>query len=266
MKLKISHRTVYRYEGQVPYALQQVRLEPQSCNGQTVISWKVITENATQEVNFIDQYGNRVILVSFDSSDQKVSVLCEGEVETTDIAGIIGPHSGMTPLWYFLRSTKMTESGSAVRKLIEGMRDAFPNDVDLLHALSERIVETVAYETGHTVSDTTAEGALALGKGVCQDHAHIFISAARLLGFPARYVSGYLMMESVESQEASHAWAEAHVPELGWVGIDVSNRISPDEKYVRIATGLDYTEAAPISGITFGDHSETMSVKLQVQQ
>ena len=104
------------------------------------------------------------------------------------------------------------------------------------------------------------------GSGVCQDHTHVFITIARLFGYPARYVSGYLMLENSIEQNASHAWAEVHLEGLGWVGFDVSNGISPDDRYVRIATGLDYREAAPVSGIWFGGGKESMTVKLQVQQ
>jgi transglutaminase-like putative cysteine protease len=101
---------------------------------------------------------------------------------------------------------------------------------------------------------------------VCQDHAHIFIAAARSMGYPARYVSGYLMMEDRVHQDASHAWAEVHVDPLGWVGFDVSNGISPDTRYVRVATGLDYAEAAPVSGLRFGNGGEAMSIDIQVAQ
>ena len=86
------------------------------------------------------------------------------------------------------------------------------------------------------------------------------------MGFPARYVSGYLMMDDRVDQDASHAWAEVHVDGIGWVGFDVANSISPDERYVRVATGLDYVEAAPISGMRHGDGDERMVVTLQVQQ
>ncbi|MEM7291095.1 MAG: transglutaminase family protein, partial [Pseudomonadota bacterium] len=98
------------------------------------------------------------------------------------------------------------------------------------------------------------------------DHAHIFLGAARMLGFPARYVSGYLMLNDRVDQDASHAWTEVHVDGLGWVGFDISNRISPDERYIPVATGLDYLETAPISGMRFGASSESMVVNLQVQQ
>jgi transglutaminase-like putative cysteine protease len=101
---------------------------------------------------------------------------------------------------------------------------------------------------------------------VCQDHAHVFIGAARSVGVPARYVSGYLMMNDRIDQEATHAWAEAHVDGLGWVGFDVSNWISPDPRYVRVATGRDYRDAAPITGVVFGTSTEDLHVDVAVEQ
>ena len=124
----------------------------------------------------------------------------------------------------------------------------------------------MAYEVGTSQSETRAEDAIAEGKGVCQDHAHIFIAAAREMGFPARYVSGYLMMDDRIEQDATHAWAEAHVDGLGWVGFDVSNQICPDTRYVRVATGLDYQGAAPVTGTRYGGAGETLSVAIEVAQ
>ena len=153
-----------------------------------------------------------------------------------------------------------------MRGLAKGLKDEFDNELERLHALSARILQDVKYEIGTTHATTTAEEAVEQGAGVCQDHAHIFVAAARALGTPARYVSGYLMMEDRVHQDASHAWAEAHIEGIGWVGFDVSNGISPDERYVRVATGLDYTEAAPVSGVRYGSGTESMSVDIQVQQ
>ena len=135
-----------------------------------------------------------------------------------------------------------------------------------LHALSRAVLGAVAYEIGHTDADTPAEEAVAAGRGVCQDHAHVFIGCARALGIPARYVSGYLMMNDRIDQEAGHGWAEAHVANLGWVGFDVSNGISPDARYVRVATGCDYREAAPVTGISYGAGDSALRVRLEVEQ
>jgi transglutaminase-like putative cysteine protease len=136
----------------------------------------------------------------------------------------------------------------------------------MLHNLSAAIRERVAYDTGHTQVDTTAEEAVVACHGVCQDHAQIFIAGARALEVPARYVSGYLMMDDRIEQEATHAWAEAWVQGLGWVGFDVSNGISPDPRYVRVATGRDYRDAAPVTGISFGALAQELSVELAVEQ
>ena len=124
----------------------------------------------------------------------------------------------------------------------------------------------MVYATGTTGVRTTAEQALEAATGVCQDHSHIFIAAARMTGIPARYVSGYLMMNDRIDQEATHAWAEAHVDGLGWVGFDVSNGISPDTRYVRVATGRDYRDAAPITGISYGAATEDLNVVVAVEQ
>jgi transglutaminase-like putative cysteine protease len=122
----------------------------------------------------------------------------------------------------------------------------------------------VDYRPGTSDTETTAEQALEKKSGVCQDHAHIFIAAARALNIPARYVSGYLMMEGKNEQAATHAWAEAHVPSLGWVGFDPANDVCPDERYVRIATGLCYRDAAPVSGMRVGGPGESLTVKVTV--
>jgi len=156
-----------------------------------------------------------------------------------------------------------------VRKLVAGLGDCDIAQVSTGHALSAAILDTVGYEGGNTHSGTTAEEAITGGTGVCQDHAHIFISAARMMGFPARYVSGYLKLDAdlETSQDAAHGWAEAHIDGIGWIGFDVSNQISPDERYVRVATGLDYTEAAPIHGMRYGDTAgESLSVDIEVHQ
>jgi transglutaminase-like putative cysteine protease len=124
----------------------------------------------------------------------------------------------------------------------------------------------VAYTIGATDSTTVAEDALLQGSGVCQDHSHIFIAVSRLLGFPARYVSGYLMMNDRLDQVATHAWAEAHVDNLGWVAFDVANGISADERYVRVATGRDYRDAMPVAGIRLGKAQEQLAVHITVEQ
>lgn len=265
MRLAIRHQTRYEFARPIAHGLQRLRLKPKSTHGQSVVDWDMALEGAKLEAEYDDHHGNRVTLVSVEPNVTAVTVSCSGVVVTADNAGVTGPHSGHMPLWCFLRATALTRPGARVRALIAGL-DTGTANLETLHTLSQRVIETVSYEIGSTDSETTAEGALAAAKGVCQDHAHIFIAAARLLGFPARYVSGYLMMRDRIEQDAGHAWAEAHIDGLGWVGFDVSNGISPDASYVRVATGSDYREAAPVTGISVGAGETALEVRLAVEQ
>jgi transglutaminase-like putative cysteine protease len=267
MRLKVLHRTSYRFEHPPLYGLQELRVVPKTRPGQSVVSWETRLEGGRCEAEFDDHHMNHVMLMSFAGGGHEVVVTSEGEVETDDTAGVIGRHLGFAPLWLYERPTDLTRPGPLVRRLIRGLASDVPDTLARLHALSERVREAIDYRLGTTDADTTAELALDHGRGVCQDHAHVFCAAARLLGSPARYVSGYLMMDDRVHQDATHAWAEAHVEGLGWVGFDISNGIAPDTRYVRVATGLDYREAAPISGLRFGRMGdETLAVDIQVQQ
>ena len=265
MRLHVSHLTKYEYDKPVHYALQQVRLTPKSQASQTVITWDMTVEGGRKQLEFTDQHNNLVTLISLDEEQSKISIHCKGEVETIEQNGIAGHRLGYTPLWYFKRSTALTRPWEHVRKLVESLAGDARDDVTRLHELSGLVAKAVSYKKGTTTPQTTAEDALQTGQGVCQDHAHVFISAARLIGFPARYVSGYLLMNNHVEQDASHSWAEAWIKNLGWTGFDVSNGISPDERYVCVATGLDYRDAAPIYGIRTGDAEESMTVTVHVK-
>lgn len=266
MELTVHHNTQYRFAEPVAYGLQQLRLTPKSRDGQEVLDWQVRVAGGRVEAEFTDAHANLVTLIAFDSAVRDIAVSCSGRVLTSDTSGVVGQQKGYVPLWLFRRSTALTRASGNVRRLAKGLRDDGGSDLDLLHALSARILENVPYAIGVTDAVTSADAAIEAGRGVCQDHAHIFIAAARALDYPARYVSGYLLMDDRTSQDASHAWAEAHVDGLGWVGFDVSNGISPDARYVRVATGLDYSDAAPVSGLRFGAGAEDMAVSIEVQQ
>lgn len=265
MRLTICHRTRYAWDDPVAGGLQELRLTPKSGHGQQVHDWQVTVAGGRHELDFEDQHHNRVTLIGFDPPGHEIAVTCRGTVATEDRAGVIGRHGGFAPLWYFARETPLTRAGPGLRKLARGIAAGEP--IPRLHALSAAVLAAIVYETGVTGATTTAEEALARGAGVCQDHAHAFAACARLMGFPARYVSGYLFTEGQTRHAASHGWAEAWVPDIGWVGFDISNGISPDDRYVRVATGLDYAEAAPIRGIRFGGGgSETLAVDIEIAQ
>lgn len=264
MRLTIRHETRYTFEMPVKQGLQQLRKTPKSAHHQSVLSWSTQATGGQRTLSYEDQHNNTVELIVFERDAQELVLVSEGEVELTDNQGILGRHRSVAPLWLFQRSTARTKAGEGVRAILRETPDLEP--LDQLHALSGTIRDRIMFEVGASQADWAAEDAIAAGKGVCQDHTHIFLSCARALGYPARYVSGYLMLNDRTAQDAMHAWAEAHVEGLGWVGFDVSNGISPDTRYVRVATGLDYLEAAPVSGMRIGGAGESLSVQIDVAQ
>lgn len=266
MRLSINHTTSYKYDVAPSYGLLQVRMVPQSSVAQRIIQWDLDLNGAEQQTIFIDQHGNRVDLIEVLPDAEQLELHVRGEVETLSDDGVLGRHFQPMPLWFYQRQTGLTECDEAIRALVADVPAGESQQIERFHRLSEKIRASVAYTPGATQVTTTAAEALALGKGVCQDHTHIFVSAARALNYPARYVGGYLMMVDRTDQDASHAWAEVHMDGLGWVGFDVSNGISPDQKYVRVAQGLDYSDVAPTKGLLRGGQRENLFVSIQVQQ
>lgn len=264
MRLKICHTTRYRFDEPVRYGLQQLRKTPKTSHQQEVLHWETEISGGRKELAFEDQHNNTVELLSFDKDTREMTITSRGEVEIGESHGIVGRHLGPAPLWLYLRSTALTGQGPGTRALVRAAEG--DTDLERLHGLSHAIGAAITYEIGASHPGWTAEDAIAAGRGVCQDHAHVFVACAREMGFPARYVSGYLMLDDRAGQDAMHAWAEAHVTGLGWVGFDVSNGISPDQRYVRVATGRDYAQAAPVNGRRIGGAGEALSVDIEVAQ
>ena len=262
MRLTVTHTTRYRYDEPVSYGLHELRLIPRSGATQTIEWWDTRIEGGSRQVRFTDHHRNIVELVRVDPGAEETVIVVAGGIDTIDTAGVVGPDQGHTPRWLYLRPTALTAPGPGTRRLARGVeRDG--DDLGALHRLSAVVRDVIDYLPGTTEVDTPAEGVVEAGSGVCQDHTHVFVTAARLLGFPARYVSGYLFVTDGQ-EDAGHAWAEVSVDGLGWVGFDVANQISPDERYVRVAVGRDYGEAAPISGVRRGPGGETLEVDVSV--
>lgn len=265
MRLTVRHKTHYRYDTPLANAMQQIRLTPKTGPGQTVVDWKIEAPGIGRATSYEDAFGNLVHMVSADGMSEEVEITASGTVDTFDINGVIGLENGTSaPARIFTRFTPQTKANQAIRRLA-----ATAEKDDLiagLHELMHAIRDKVDYKVGVTETHATAVSALANGVGVCQDHAHIFIAACRSIEVPARYVSGYLLLEDEQSSEAHHAWAETFVPDLGWIGFDISNGICPTDRYIRLTVGLDSRSAAPIRGIRFGGQQENMNVEVDVEQ
>ncbi len=265
MQLAVRHTTRYRYDTPLANAMQQLRLTPEDGPAQKVLDWQIDAPGIERATTYKDAFGNQVHMVSRSEPVEDVEITAFGLVETTDTHGVIGPEpEALAPARIYSRVTSLTSANQAIRKLA-ALADA-DDKIAGFHALMHAIREKVDYKVGVTETHTSATAALAAGEGVCQDHAHIFIAAARSIGIPARYVSGYLLLEDEQESEAHHAWAEVHIKGLGWVGFDISNAICPTDRYIRLTTGLDSRSAAPIRGIRFGGLEENLQVEVDVVQ
>jgi transglutaminase-like putative cysteine protease len=263
MNITIDHETVYRYEEPVGYSIQSLRLTPQPCDCQNLRHWSVEAPGAGVLHAFSDSFGNLTHTLVIDQPHDEIRIRVKGNVVTSVLNGTLEPF----PVNLYLRETALTHPDGSIRALTRSVRGDNTDTLEVLHRLMRAIRDAIDYKTGESHVQTTAAEALANGFGVCQDHAHVFIACARTLEIPARYVSGYLLhTDTGEESEASHAWAEAWVSDLGWVGFDVANGTCPTDHYVRIGVGLDYREAAPIRGVRRGGGEERMTVRVRVSQ
>ena len=265
MRICISHKTRYRYERPVKALTQILRLTPRGHDGQHVRKWHVEPSVDGRLRPREDTFGNIVHVFSADGPVEDMAICVTGEVETHDTAGLIRGAVERLPDPFYLRDTDLTAADDHIRDFARSIGDGSAERLDILHLLLEALHRQVVFDTEPTHVATTASEAFSLGRGVCQDLTHVFIAAARSLGIPARYVSGYLYrVDGVVDQEAGHAWAEAKVPHLGWVGFDAANGISVSDAHVRVAVGLDYLAAAPVRGARHGGGSEDLDVSLKV--
>ena len=266
MHLRVFHRTRYRYSAPVSYTIQTLRLTPVPYEGLTVLDWRVAANDHILLPSLVDGLGNILHCHSIDGPHCDTTITAEGVVDTHRGDGlVIGVPDPLPPV-FFLRTTTLTAADAAIIELAcEAI--AGKNTLEGLHGLMHSVRARLSYQPGHTDVETSAAAALQRGRGVCQDHAHLFIAAARAIGIPARYVSGYLWTgHDMRNHDASHAWTEAFVDGLGWVGFDASNGICPDETYIRVSVGLDYWAAAPVRGVRRGAAEEEMRVEVQVQR
>jgi transglutaminase-like putative cysteine protease len=265
MRITVRHTTLYRFDAPARFVTQSLRLTPASSASQKVLDWRLAAEGATFGATFGDGAGDTVTTMTVQGPVEAVELVVEGLVETADTAGVLRDHRETIAPRVYLRGTHATQPNRPLLELKDRALAAADGDaLARAHLLSEAVADAIAYAPGTTDAHTTAAEALKQGQGVCQDHTHALIALAHAADLPARYVTGYLLTGADDANEASHAWAEVHVAGLGWVGFDAANRCCPDERYIRLGSGRDAREAAPIRGMGRGGESEAMDVSVIV--
>ena len=208
-----------------------------------------------------DAFGNDMHTLVLHQAHDEIHLLAEGEVDTTPLVdGRLDETSHAVPVLCFASATPLTGRSDAIDALAA---DAGVGTPAGLLALAASICERVDYASGITAVTSTAAQAMALGRGVCQDHAHLMLAVCRARGVPARYVSGYIDPGDVP-HAASHAWVDVWVDGAGWVSIDVTHACFASGNYCRLAVGRDYESAAPVRGMRSGGASEALHVSVSV--
>jgi transglutaminase-like putative cysteine protease len=268
MRIRLSHATTYHYDTPPTGVTQTLRLSPRNHDGQYVVAWRIDLSADCLLHQHEDAFGNITHAFTAEGLFSDLSVAVEGEVETQDTHGVVSGAVERFPPSLYLRETQLTQPDPAIVDFAETVRAGARTDtLTLLHDLLSALNGKMTFDTDPTHVATTAAEAFSLGRGVCQDLTHVFIAAARQVGIPARYVGGHFFRgDGVVLQDAGHAWAEAYVETLGWVGFDPANGISPTDAHVRVAVGLDYLGAAPVRGTRYGGTGETLKVAVRVDQ
>jgi transglutaminase-like putative cysteine protease len=263
MHLHIRHETLYRYGEPVKRSVQNLRLTPRREPIQRALSWDI--EAPGRHHAQIDAYGNVVHLLTLDEPHREIRIVVKGVVETEDAEGLVLADDGkLSPLAY-VAETPLTRADDALVKFASQRLGTSGDAMARFMSLAHAVCEAVQYEKGATDVHESAANAFARGKGVCQDHAHVFIACCRSAGIPARYVSGYLYTGK-DGEVASHAWVDVWLGRDygGWMSLDVTHRTLAAGRHCRLAIGRDYLDACPVRGVRRGGGNEQMHVSVSV--
>ncbi len=261
MRIKVDYSTTYDYAALASDVVQLLRVEPCGHHDQHVVHWRLDTDTDGHLRRSHDVFGNVTHMFYADAPIRRLALHVTGEVDTSETHGVLRGTAEPLPARIFLRTTPLTTADDAIRAFARACAAA--NPLDTCHALLTGLYERMSFDADVTHSHTDAAHAFGIAAGVCQDYSHIFVAAARHLGIPARYVSGHLVRaDGFVTQPAGHAWVEAHIADLGWIGFDPTNGMSTTEAYLRVAVGLDYLDAAPVRGARRGGGAETMVVSV----
>ncbi len=258
MRLRIAHRITCRFQPPASGAIQMLRVAPRHHDGQQVVRWRIDASPQARLAAHEDAFGNITHVCTADGPVGETLVEIDGEVETQNTDGVVRGAVERFPPNLFLRDTPLTQPDLAIVEFAQATRAANRgNSLAELRALLQRLHQHVRCDRENP--GRNAVEAFARKCGAAQDLAHILIGAARSLGIPARFVRGYFAGDGPE-QHTSHAWAEAFVADVGWVGFDPASGLGATDAHVRVAVGLDHLGAAPVRGAG----SETMAVTSEV--
>ena len=265
MRLAVDHRTTYRFSSPQARLIQMLRLNAEDTHDQSVASWNIHVDCDARFRRGRDGFGNVTTMLYVDGPIDGIEITVSGEVLTNSSRGIVhGAHEPLPPA-LFLRETDLTTPDADIRDFARAVGVGEP--LAALHALNAAVHRRFALDRGRPVAGQGVATTFRRESATPRDMAQVLVTAARTLGIPARYVSGYSpVCFEADASPAPHGWAEAHVAGLGWVAFDPCTGLSADEAYVRVAVALDSAGAAPVAGSRLGEGVEELDVDLHVDR
>jgi transglutaminase-like putative cysteine protease len=282
-RLAVRHVTHYRYDRTVQRSTHRVRLRPQQNGFQRLLDYRLTISPDVPAIEYEDVFGNRTTSFEITQPYTELSIAAESTVELLRVdpfAFTNLPVRPSFPLVWMPWEQKMLEPYLQPEELPETeLRELYDyamsfvarNNRDLLEtlfAINLTLFREYQYVPGSTSLETTPYQVFACKRGVCQDFANIFIALARLLGIPARYVCGYIYTcntgASRARSDASHAWVQLYLPNVGWTAFDPTNGILPSTDHVRVAYGRHYRDTAPTAGTLYSPAVESLSIDVEV--
>jgi transglutaminase-like putative cysteine protease len=264
MRIRVSHQIVHRFAPPARTVNQILRLTPLSFDSQYVLRWRVDVDadGALRETE--DAHGNAVSSFSCHGRIERLMISAAGEVETGDAAGVVKGAVERLPAEMYLRDSPLAHVNGALRGFAVEATHGAVDPLDSMHRLMAALHEIIACQADDKDAAGSAIEAFALRRGRARDFAHIFIACARWRGVPARFITGYRVGD--EAGEAGvHEWAEAYIPNLGWVAFDATAPVCPDERYIRVAIGFDAQDGA-MTRSAHGSGEEKIETAVLVEQ
>jgi len=272
VKLSVVHQTVLAYDDEIADTSMEMRLRPRDESGQRCLSYELRVEPRGPVRSYRDPFGNQVEVYNHRPPHRRVVVEARSDVVTSAPAPVREGTISEGERYRLLRFDGPVVDSPALRALVAELTPSGATVAPaLLCDLAALVHDRFAYEPNVTNVASTSEDLLSLGRGVCQDFAHLWLGLCRALGMPARYVSGYIWNGDDRPEQASHAWGEAWLPGQGWLACDPTN-YSPQsrgrvgEQHVRVAVGRDYRDVPPTRGVFRGAAHETLSVDVRVSR
>ncbi|GAB4360160.1 MAG: transglutaminase family protein [Bryobacter sp.] len=276
----IQHQTRFAYEFPITESLMELRMQPRSEGTQRCHSFLVKVNPRARVLSYRDHLGNHVHHFNVAARHDEMLIVTEAMVETSEPEEI--PERLETNTWHeldhivasedhweFLLASDFARPTPLLEKLAAEIGvDRSLDPLSAVHQLNNALFEKFEYVPKHTSVNSPIDHALEDRKGVCQDYAHILTALIRGLGIPCRYVSGYVYRgddpTGATRESTSHAWVEALLPRLGWVGLDPTNAMFASERHIRTAIGRDYADVPPTKGVFRGNAQSDLNVLVRV--